>query len=46
MELNALKATLKEMGIRFEKFHTRGSRPQQDSRPAPKTNRKPKTGDS
>ena len=47
MELNALKATLKEMGIRFEKFHTRGAaRPQQDSRPAPKTNRKPKTGDS
>ncbi len=25
MELNALKSTLKEMGIRFEKFHTRTS---------------------
>lgn len=23
MELNALKATLKDMGIKFEKFHTR-----------------------
>lgn len=23
MELNALKSTLKDMGIKFEKFHTR-----------------------
>lgn len=31
MELNALKITLKEMGIKFEKFHTR------NGKPAPKT---------
>ncbi|HMU07243.1 MAG TPA: hypothetical protein PKC37_04990 [Kaistella sp.] len=26
MELNALKSTLKEMGIKFEKFHTRNAK--------------------
>ena len=26
MELNALKSVLKEMGIKFEKFHTRNSK--------------------
>lgn len=26
MELNALKSTLKEMGIKFEKFHTRNTK--------------------
>ncbi len=26
MELNALKSTLKEMGIKFEKFHSRNSK--------------------
>lgn len=29
MELNALKSTLKEMGIRFEKFHTRNTKTEQ-----------------
>jgi len=28
MELNALKSVMKEMGIRFEKFHTRGAKTQ------------------
>lgn len=35
MELNSLKSTLKEMGIRFEKFHTRTSAPQ-NAAPTPK----------
>jgi hypothetical protein len=26
MELNALKSVLKEMGIKFEKFHTRNTK--------------------
>lgn len=26
MELNALKSVMKEMGIRYEKFHTRNSK--------------------
>ena len=26
MELNALKSTLKEMSIKYEKFHTRNSK--------------------
>ncbi len=26
MELNALKTTLKDMGIRYEKFHTRNTK--------------------
>lgn len=28
MELNALKGVMKEMGIRYEKFHTRGAKTQ------------------
>ena len=28
MELNALKSVMKEMGIRYEKFHTRGAKTQ------------------
>lgn len=28
MELNALKGVMKEMGIRYEKFHTRGVKTQ------------------
>lgn len=41
MELNALKATLKDMGIKFEKFHTRtASSPKptfkKDVKPAPR----------
>ena len=31
MELNALKITLKEMGIKFEKFHTRSAKSVQKS---------------
>jgi len=37
MELNALKSVMKEMGIRFEKFHTRGAKTQNfEPRPAAK----------
>ncbi len=28
MELNALKSVMKDMGIRYEKFHTRGAKTQ------------------
>ena len=43
MELNALKSTLKEMGIRFEKFHTRNTKttPNQDLKAAPRKESKP-----
>lgn len=53
MELNALKSTLKEMGIRFEKFHTRNTKtaskpepkaaPRKESKPARNFKEKPKT---
>lgn len=36
MELNALKSTLKEMGIKFEKFHTRNA----NNKPNPKVEAK------
>lgn len=37
MELNALKSTLKDMGIKFEKFHTRTSAtPKPAAKKAPK----------
>ncbi len=43
MELNALKSTLKEMGIRYEKFHTRNTKtaPNQDVKVAPRKESKP-----
>lgn len=34
MELNALKSVMKDMGIRYEKFHTRNMKTQK-STPAP-----------
>ena len=38
MELNALKSTLKEMGIKFEKFHTRNAKKNPfEKKPAPKS---------
>ncbi len=41
MELNAVKGVLKEMGIKFEKFHTRDSKHSPFAKPekkhAPKT---------
>lgn len=40
MELNALKSTLKEMGIKFEKFHTRNSKT--EIKPSVKKETKPK----
>ena len=40
MELNALKSMLKEMGIKFEKFHTRNTKT--DSKPFVKKETKPK----
>ncbi|WP_234109354.1 MULTISPECIES: DUF2683 family protein [Chryseobacterium] len=40
MELNALKSTLKEMGIKFEKFHTRN--PRTENRPSVKKETKPR----
>lgn len=52
MELNALKSVMKEMGIRYEKFHTRNAKttPQHESRRPEKTGKparnfkdKPKT---
>ena len=33
MELNALKSVMKDMGIRFEKFHTRNHNPPQKFEP-------------
>ncbi len=43
MELNALKITLKEMGIKFEKFHTRNAKsaPKPDFKSAAKKPTKP-----
>ncbi|MCY0969831.1 DUF2683 family protein [Chryseobacterium wangxinyae] len=35
MELNALKSVMKDMGIRYEKFHTRGMKTQTVERKAP-----------
>lgn len=40
MELNALKSTLKEMGIKFEKFHTRNAKT--EHKPLVKKETKPK----
>ncbi|AYO56811.1 hypothetical protein CO230_00835 [Chryseobacterium sp. 6424] len=38
MELNALKSVMKDMGIRYEKFHTRNTKSQSSApRTAPKT---------
>lgn len=48
MELNALKSTLKEMGIKFEKFHSRTSKPEnkfyakKENKPAKSSKDKPK----
>lgn len=46
MELNALKSTLKDMGIRFEKFHTRaaseGNPPARKHQTAPKAQSQPR----
>ena len=38
MELNALKSVMKDMGIRYEKFHTRNTKtaPNQDVKVAPR----------
>ena len=38
MELNALKSVMKEMGIRYEKFHTRNMK---TAKPEVKTQAKP-----
>lgn len=45
MELNALKSVMKDMGIRYEKFHTRNAKttPQQESRRPEKTVKPPKS---
>jgi len=42
MELNALKSVMKDMGIRYEKFHTRGAKTQifEPRTPAKKENTK------
>ena len=40
MELTAVKSVLKEMGIEFEKFHTRNTKT--DSKPFVKKETKPK----
>ena len=40
MELYALKSTLKEMGIKFEKFHTRNAKT--ETKPVVKKENKPK----
>lgn len=36
MELNAVKGVLKEMGIKFEKFHTRDAKQSPFAKPAKK----------
>jgi len=41
MELNALKSVMKDMGIRYEKFHTRGMKTQTTERKAPVKKDKP-----
>lgn len=43
MELNALKSVMKDMGIRYEKFHTRGMKTQPAERKAPVKKDKPAT---
>ncbi|MGZ5193432.1 MAG: DUF2683 family protein [Kaistella sp.] len=53
MELNALKSVMKEMGIRYEKFHTRNTKtpqkfepkvsPKKETKPARNFKDKPKT---
>jgi hypothetical protein len=35
MELNALKSVMKDMGIRYEKFHTRNTNVSQKFEPRP-----------
>lgn len=43
MELNALKSVMKDMGIRYEKFHTRGAKTQNfEPRTAVKKENQPK----
>ena len=39
MELNALKSVMKDMGIKFEKFHTRNHNAPQKSEPRTPQNR-------
>lgn len=43
MELNALKSVMKDMGIRYEKFHTRNTKtsPKPEHKTAPKKDTKP-----
>ncbi|MFL9835168.1 DUF2683 family protein [Chryseobacterium terrae] len=41
MELNALKGVMKEMGIRYEKFHTRGAKTQKFEAKTPVKKDKP-----
>ena len=41
MELNALKSVMKDMGIRYEKFHTRGAKTQKFETKAPVKKDKP-----
>lgn len=43
MELNALKSVMKDMGIRYEKFHTRNAKtsPKFETKSAPKKDTKP-----
>ena len=41
MEPNALKSVMKDMGIRYEKFHTRGAKTQ-NFEPRTKTEKKDK----
>ncbi|MCX8522900.1 hypothetical protein OF897_03060 [Chryseobacterium formosus] len=41
MELNALKSVMKDMGIRYEKFHTRGAKTQTFEPRTPANKEKP-----
>lgn len=43
MELNALKSVMKDMGIRYEKFHTRNTKtsPKSENKTAPKKEIRP-----
>ena len=43
MELNALKSVMKDMGIRYEKFHTRNTKtsPKPEHKTPPKKDLKP-----
>ena len=43
MELNALKSVMKDMGIRYEKFHTRNHNAPPKSEPRTSTNRPDKS---